>query len=402
MEKHIMHMIIILLIVLIIILIIEIFNNTTINNCYESFSTITPVSDKWNRNECKYVMNKTLKTVLDDNNMTNSSSDWTLRFPCGYNDMNGEIEKMPKKKGAKYFIIDNCDTISGKQSLWLNVLKHHGMTKTLLMLPKTYVLYIPEDINKFKNEYDPNKIYILKKNTQRQEGLKLTNNKDEIINAYNNNKYVIVQELLQDPYVIDNRKINMRFYVLVTCKKQTIKIYVFKDGFMYYTAEKFAKNSTEMGPNITTGYIDRQVYIDNPLTHKDFQKYLDNPDRNLSPLEQNIRNQKLSLSQIVFERINQMLSEIFISFAGNICTGEKLFNNKKFQLFGVDVAVNDQLYPLVMEINKGPDMSAKDTRDSNLKISVITDMMKIIKSINNDKKTDFLNILTIKKGNIIK
>ena len=81
---------------------------------------------------------------------------------------------------------------------------------------------------------------------------------------------------------------------------------------------------------------------------------------------------------------------------------EKLYNNVKFQLFGVDVAVNDQLYPYVMEINKGPDMGAKDKRDSELKHNVMTDLMTIIGEIpeNPNKPNGFIKILDVEDNEI--
>jgi len=358
---------------------------------------------RWNRNKCNFLMNQTLSNVLANNGIENSDSQWTMHFPCGYDEIADEIEKMPAKDNGKYFIIDNIDNLTAKEWLWKNVLEHHGISKTLTMLPMTYVLYDDDDIKRFNNEYDKNKIYIMKKNIQRQEGLKITNNKDVILNAYKKDKYVLAQELLQDPYIIDGRKTNMRFYVLVVCQKGNIDVHVYNDGFMYYTRQHFRKGSIEPEYNITTGYIDRHVYEVNPLTHGDFRTYLDRDNRSKSKLEQNISAQGLKVSQIVFTRIYKLLSDIFISFVGKICNMKKLYGNVKFQLFGVDVAVNDQLYPFVMEINKGPDMGAKDTRDSNLKHSVTTDMMAIVGEVaeNPDKPNGFIKILDV-EGNDIK
>ena len=48
---------------------------------------------------------------------------------------------------------------------------------------------------------------------------------------------------------------------------------------MYYTPELFEKNSSDLKKNITTGYIDRQIYIDNPLTHMDWRKWSNMPSR---------------------------------------------------------------------------------------------------------------------------
>jgi hypothetical protein len=53
----------------------------------------------------------------------------------------------------------------------------------------------------------------MKKNIQRQEGLKISKDKNEILNCYKDG-YAVVQELLQDPYLINGRKINLRVYCL--------------------------------------------------------------------------------------------------------------------------------------------------------------------------------------------
>jgi hypothetical protein len=358
----------------------------------------------WNRNTCDYMLNQTIADVLANNNITKSSTNWTLQLPCGYDEIKKELGIMPTKDNAKYFIIDNIDVMTAKEMLWANVIRHHGLKKALTMMPMTYILYQDYDIKRFDKEYDSSKIYIIKKNIQRQEGIKITQNKNEIINGHHDN-YVVAQELLQDPYIIGNRKINMRFYVLIVCQGPNIDIYVYNNGFMYYTKDYFKPNSAEIESNITTGYIDRHVYEINPLTHDDFKAYLDNSERKITTPEYHIRQQGLHISQIVFNRIYKLLSEVFISFVGQICNLEKIYNNVKFQLFGIDIAINDQLNPMIMEINKGPDMGAKDKRDSEVKHNVVTDMFDILGMISPDKLTNrgkngFIKILDIENNNV--
>ena len=52
-----------------------------------------------------------------------------------------------------------------------------------------------------------------------------------------------------------------------------------------------------------------------------------------------------------------------------------------------------------MEINKGPDMSAKDKRDSELKHGVVKDIINIVN--NNYNNNGFINVLQVKDGIII-
>ena len=279
-----------------------------------------------------------------------------------------------------------------KEWLWTSVLRHHGLNKTKTLMPMTYVLYDADDVMRFISDYDDNKIYIMKKNIQRQSGIKITRNKKDIVNGFADG-YVIVQEMLQDPYTVNNRKINMRFYILIKCENKKMQVYVYNDGFMYYTEDEFVKDSEDKQVNITTGYIDRKIYETNPLTHTDFKNFLDSDDRILSKPELFIRAQDLVLSEIVFYRIINMLKEVFISFANTICKG-KLENNMSFQIYGADIAINDELQPMIIEINKGPDMDAKDERDSIIKHNVMRDVFKTINVIP-DVNNGFINILTV-------
>lgn len=367
-------------------------------NINEHMINISPdIKPSWNRNKCKFYMNDTLKNVLKNNNIKQSDK-WNVYFPCGYDDISKEIESMPEKDGAKYFIINNADNMTAKEWLWQYVVKHHGFAKAKTMMPTTYVLSNQIDFNELKTNYREGNLYIMKKNVQRQEGLKITNKLSDLANGKKDG-YVIAQELLQNPYTIDGRKTNMRFYVLVVCKDDDTNVYVHNNGFMYYTRDKFIKGSTEVGPNITTGYIDRQVYIDNPLTHEDLRLYLDK-ERELNKIEQNVREQGMKISNVYFGKIYQLIREVFTSFLGRICGGKKLKTNVTFQLFGIDIGVDENLNPMIMEINKGPDMGAKDKRDSDVKHGVIADMMNIIGAVSDRRSNGFINIIEFENGTL--
>ena len=65
------------------------------------------------------------------------------------------------------------------------------------------------------------------------------------------------------------------------------KCYIHENGFMYYTFNKYNPNSIEDKDNITSGYVPRQVYKENPLTTQDFYRYLDERGENSKLLEKN-------------------------------------------------------------------------------------------------------------------
>lgn len=373
----------------------------SISESREEMINIDQINDvSWTRNTCPYAMNETLTKVLDNNKLkyeNKEQGEWKLYFPCSYDNIEEEINeiKLLDSNDQRFFIINNADFLIGKDYLWSYILNYHGIEKAQTLMPMTYILYIDSEIEKIKNEFDTQKLYILKKNIQRQEGLKITNSLQEILDA-KNEQYVVAQELLQDPYLIDGRKINMRFYILVICKDNDMDVYIFNNGFMYYTKDLFKKNTIDFGPNITTGYVDRWIYDVNPLTHEDFKIYLDNEDRNISQNERILKDQGHKLSEIMFTRINILLREIFVSFIGKICGG-KLKDYISFQLFGADIAIDENLYPKIMEINKGPDMGAKDDRDGMIKYKCMEDMLQIIGALPKNHDNGFIKILDYEK-----
>jgi hypothetical protein len=221
-------------------------------------------------------------------------------------------------------------------------------------IPKTYVLAegeIPTIAN----------IYFLKKNIQRQEGNLITKDMSYIQTKALSDGFVVAQELLQDVYLVNKRKINMRVYLLVVIEGDNIKWYLYKDGFIYYTPKYFEKNSIDKDVNITTGYIDRSVYIDNPLTHTDLYKIMEKDD--VKRLKKNIHR--------LFVSVKQKYSDKLLELNKNIL-------GLKVNILGVDVGPTSNLDVKLIEINKGPSLTYMDERDKSIKFNMVKNLMTLI------------------------
>jgi tubulin polyglutamylase TTLL7 len=229
-------------------------------------------------------------------------------------------------------------------------------------------------MEEFKKEYDKNKLYIMKKNVQRQEGIIITKDYDKLTNGIKD-EFIIIQELLQNPFILNGRKINLRVYILVVVKNNKCSTYVYNDGFMYYTPQFFVKGSADIDRNVTTGYIDRKVYEENPLTHEDFRIYLGRDE-----------------AKIVFYNVYELIKNVMSPFQEHLVKFQAFPGSTQFQLFGADVAVNNDLSSTLMEINKGPDLSYKDKRDGEVKKNLIEDMFNLVGVINIDKQNRFIKV----------
>jgi len=332
----------------------------------------------------KYGTHGTLSEIFDKHDIQKCKGKecydkWNLYIPCGYNNVENELEKIKISNNKQIiFGIKGCDKIASKNNIWKLLIEKYGRTQAKKFMPDTYLTQDKNDMFNFRMNFHPTKLYIMKKNIQRQKGLKITNNLEEIIkNSGCLSDYRIVQELLQDPFVLNGRKINLRIYLLIICSKGLVKSYIHNNGFMYYTPKKFIKKSMEKNVNITSGYVPRQVYKENPLTLEDFRHWLDKNGFSKDKLDHNI--------EILFKNIMNAVVK-------SLCKIKSLKNNTTFQLFGADVAPNKYLEVQLMEINKGPDMGAKDEKDQNIKIKVQEDMFDLLKVIKGDGKNSFKQV----------
>ena len=80
------------------------------------------------------------------------------------------------------------------------------------------------------------------------------------------------------------------------------------------------------------------------------------------------------------------------ALSNRICSNRNLDKHFKFQVFGADIAPDENLKATLMEINKGPDLGYKDGRDGDLKKSMVEDIFKIAELKGDHSDTKFIKI----------
>lgn len=291
-----------------------------------------------------------------------------------YDLIDQHLNKLYYPTQCKYiYAIKNTDSFVSKYELYKNYSDVYNKEIIKYYLPETYINIT---LDKLKSlNYNKNIVYIAKKNIQQQQGLILFNSYKDISDKYDSN-IVVVQQMLQNPFLVNNRKINIRIYLLIVVKNNDIKFYIYNDGFMYYTPKHFVKYSLNPDNVITTGYIDRSVYKNNPLTYKDFKKFLGK--QHASTLQKNIISLFTGFKEVYAKKL--------------------LFSNKelpgtKFLVYGCDIAPDEYLNCKLIEINKGPDLTYKDDRDRNVKLEMMKDVFRLVNI------TEYSNIKSINTGN---
>lgn len=320
---------------------------------------------------CKWNMGKVLTQVSKERGMNKNNQVWDFHFPCTYNTCESDAKSIKiDNSEQKVFFIDGCDKVNSKIALWQALLNQYGRKNACQIMPDTYILRDGNDIKLFKHHFNhlkkinPKCKFVLKNHKQRQEGIKLENNLSNILKAKSKG-FNLVQDYLENPYIISRRKINIRYYLLIVCDKKNIYGYVHQNGFMYYTPKYYQEGTLDFKEHITTGYIDRKVYQENPLTIEDFNQYLGQTHCPKTP-------------SIYFNKVKFLFTIIMKALRNQICKNSNLKNNTIFQLFGADIAPDKNLRPYLVEINKGPDMGPKDDRDKKIKLKVQQDIMDIV------------------------
>lgn len=336
--------------IIIIIILLLLFFNKQIR---ENFSSYTQCERK--------KLNGITKEIFNQNNIIKNTDEFDLYMPCGYNKVEGELTNL-NFKNKKIYALKGCDRIVSKSNLWTILETLYGRETANKIMPETY-LYNSTDLERFKQTFN-GESYILKNNKQRKKGITISNNLNEILTK-NNNKLI---QQFKHSLLINKRKFNLRMYFLVVCKKNKKKVYIHPNTKCLYTSKNYDQNNLDFDSNITNSYkTNLDIYKTNPFSLQDLYTYLEK-DHDVNAL-------KNKIDELIY-----LFSKAIII---PLCNLDKLKNNTSFQLFGIDILIDKNLDPFILEVNKGPDMTPKDDHDKIFKKKVLEDVfdkLKIIKT----------------------
>jgi hypothetical protein len=302
--------------------------------------------------------------IFRENNIKQDNQDWNIYIPCGYNNVEKELLSIQANSINNKYVygINGCDSIVSKNKIWESLVNCFGRKEASLYMPESFVLHKSNDMDLFRKMFKKKNIYILKKNIQRKEGLKLTSNLDVILNSVLDN-YRVVQKYLTDLYLINKRKVNLRIYLLIVIKNGYKTFYVSNIGKCIYTRKEYNNNNFDFESNITSYNLDMNVYKTNPRNFNELYKYV---------------NDKSNNGKILFNNIDTLLRKVSQCLSKNIFQSSNIKNTTCFQLFGADVIFDNNLNTYLLELNKGPDMIPRDENDKLMKKKVQQDMFKIV------------------------
>jgi len=281
--------------------------------------------------------------ILKNNKYKKGIKKWNIWFPEGYNNIDDKLKKIKLSNDEQIiFTIPECDSIVSKYNVWKSLNDFYGRERASTIIPESFLLDKKDDI-KLIDEQPSGTDYILKKKKQRKEGLKITSDVEEVKKGHKED-YLIAQRLIK-PFLVNKRKINLRVYLMLTLYKGKLVAYVSKFGSCIYTKDEYDDNSHSFETNVTSYKMDMDIYNDNPLSFEQFKTYL--KDNNYNHVE-------------IFDKMKGILHDFLIAMKEQLGS-KKFHNNLCSQVFGVDFIIDEELNPLLLECNKGPEMKPKVT-----------------------------------------
>jgi hypothetical protein len=315
-------------------------------------------------------MNKLQRELFNDNNITSDNSAWNIYIPNGYNNIEQELRTIvaPYKGYNKYiFGVNGCDWVVSKNGLWAILRNKYGRDKARYIMPESYILHSSDEVKLLKGIFN-NDIYILKKNIQRKNGLKITSDYNEILNGYKNG-YKVAQKYITNVFLVNNRKLNIRVYMLIIHGVYK-HMYIHRDCKCIYTNKEYNDDIRDFESNITSYNMDYVIYNQNPYSIEELNDYI---------------NKKHNIDVDIFGKIMKLMELVAVACKDKIYKSSNIKYARTYQLFGADIILDDNLVPYILEINKGPDMKIRCERDKILKEKVYRDVYGKLGIVKNNK-----------------
>lgn len=198
-------------------------------------------------NNCEYDVVKNVLTRDFDFTLT---EDDNADFDILWHSTGLKIPQVKRLKSyQKYNHFPGMYQLARKTDLGRNLMKMHKLhPEEYNFFPKTWIL--PTEYNEFV-KYSKNnegQTYIVKPEMNSQgRGIFLTKTREDI----NPRSAAVIQEYLEDPFLVDNLKFDIRLYVLVT-SVDPLRVYLYDEGIVRFATIEYEKPTSS---NIDNTYI---------------------------------------------------------------------------------------------------------------------------------------------------
>ena len=266
-----------------------------------------------------------------------------------------------------------------KSNLW----KHYNRLKQVFphdynYIPQTYLLEY--DLLAFQTRQQAAKnetLWIMKPNSMNNgSGIQIIQKNFKPTQK----KGVLISDYIMNPHLIGGLKYDLRIYVLVG-SMDPLRIYLHEEGIVKFATKGYTNESDKIN--------DKFVHLTNYSMNKENPDYRKNADINekdfahkwsLRKLRREYEKMGISYEKIL-KAIKDMIIKTFISAEPYVFEGPTRpysVQKKCFELFGVDILIDSDLKPWLIEVNAFPSFNTDSPIDDMIKSTVLCDTLNLV------------------------
>ncbi|XP_076161745.1 tubulin monoglutamylase TTLL4 [Ptiloglossa arizonensis] len=268
--------------------------------------------------------------------------------------------------------------IGRKDRLWRNLSRmmvKHGK-REFGFIPKTYVL--PQDLRCFRQVWEKSgnkeKWIVKPPASARGTGIKVVHRWSQIPKK----RAVVVQQYLSRPKLISDAKFDLRLYVLVT-SFNPLRIYIYPDGLVRFASVKYTDDINYLS--------DRFMHLTNYSINKTNATYTSNDcvdscsghKWTLKTLWSYLEKEHVNISKL-WASMKDIVIKTMIAGESSINTLSKANMSSRYccyELFGVDILLDENLKPWLLEVNISPSLQSSSPLDIAIKGPLIKNVFNI-------------------------
>ena len=190
-------------------------------------------------------------------------------------------------------------------------------------------------------------------------------------------EYVLLQKYVERPLLYQNRKFDIRMWVLFTDKEE---LYVFKEGHLKATCDKYDVNSSDPYVHLTNYSVQKHNMnfskneIGNEISFEAFQNELNRTTQPIINFKKDILPKIYNIVKITFNAVKTKIN---------------IFGRKNsFEIFGYDFLIDSNYNPYLIEVNTNPGYEESSPLIKMLVPRMIDDALRLTIDVGYPRKNE--------------
>uniref|UniRef100_A0A3Q1BF18 Tubulin--tyrosine ligase-like protein 9 n=1 Tax=Amphiprion ocellaris TaxID=80972 RepID=A0A3Q1BF18_AMPOC len=175
----------------------------------------------------------------------------------------------------------------------------------------------------------------------------------------------VAQRYIENPYLINGRKFDLRVYVLVS-SYVPLKAWLYRDGFARFSGTRFSLSSID----------DKYMHLTNVSVQKTAPDY--DPEKGCKWQMQQLR--RYLTAKHGREMVETLFKEMDNIFVRSLLSVQNVIINDKhcFELYGYDILLDQNLKPWLIEVNASPSHTPSSQEDYEMKCRLLEDTLNVV------------------------